>query len=273
MLRFYFKLFTLLFFIGIFESSVAQKKLANAPTIRKKNEIKAEYFFIKGEDKFLQKNYDRAISLFIDADKYSPKNAAIQYKLSESHFFLENYDKAILYVKKAIHIDKKILEPYLLLSKIHLNQKNYEDAAKTYENLIENVEGSNKYYAELAHVYQQILVKELQQIGLETNKKKKKHSEKKVYNLSIKSLQAYIELEKNNGYDVKITDQKQKLWLLINKFDKAFEEGEQFLSRYPNHINFILNQSQLLYSNKRQQEAIEYLEKKNKNTKTTQKYN
>lgn len=264
MFRFYFKLFTLLFFLGIIDHSFAQKKLAHAPTVRKKSEIKAEYSFIKGEDHFLQHNYKKAIDFFLEAEKNSPKNATIQYKIAECYFLLDNSDKALSFIKKAIHLDKQVLDFYLLLSNIYLNTKDYEHSASSYEQLIENVTNTQQYYADLAHIYQQILVLELQQNEVEVNKKKKRKSERKIYDFTVKTLDAYTNFEKYHGYDAKITDQKQKLWLLINKFDKAFQEGENFIIHYPNHINFILNQSQLLYSHSKKKEAIEYLENKRK---------
>lgn len=259
MFRFYFKFFFITFFIGFFGIAFGQKNLKNTPTVQKKSEVKAEYLFIKGEDHFLQQNYEKALVFFFDAEHYSPKNSMLQHKVAECYFLLNKSDKAISYAKKAIKLDKSQQDFHLLLANIYLNDKEYEDAIEVYENLLENTQNTNVYYLDLAHVCQQLLVVSLQEF--EVKKTKKKHKE--IEELTKKTLRTYDLFEKTHGYDVNITQQKQKLWLLLFKTDDAFNEGEKFLEHNPEHINFILSQSQLLYKNKTPEDAISYLEKKN----------
>lgn len=259
MFRFYFKVFFIAFFIGFFGLAFGQKNLKNTPTVQKKSEVKAEYLFIKGENHFLQKNYKKALVFFFDAQHYSPKNSMLQHKIAECYFLLDNSDKAISYAKKAIKLNKNEQDFHLLLANIYLNNKEYENAIKVYENLLKNIKNSTVYYLDLAHVCQQLLVVSLQEF--EVKKTKKKH--KKIEDLTKKTLGIYDLFEQINGYDINITQQKQKLWLLLFKTDEAFNEGEKFLEHNPQHINFILSQSQLLYKNKTPEDAISYLEDKN----------
>ena len=167
MFRFYFSILLVVVSLVNFNNVFAQKKQKNAPTVQKNSEIKAEYLFIKGEDYFIQQNYEKALTFFFDAEHNSPRNATLQYKIGECYFLLGNKEKALAFAKKAIHLDKTEKAFYLLLSTIYLNDKDYSTATKVYEDLIKNIKNPDIYYLDLAHITQQMLVNELQKYEFE----------------------------------------------------------------------------------------------------------
>src|SRR5690606_10916318 len=54
--------------------------------------------------------------------------------------------------------------------------------------------------------------------------------------------------------------QKQKIYLKLNKLDKAIQEGVALISNFPGEQEYVIKLSEILVSNGKDKEAIPYLE-------------
>jgi tetratricopeptide (TPR) repeat protein len=79
------------------------------------------------------KNQNEAIEINDD------KDARVYLVLAEAYSNpqIEDYEKAILFLNKALKIDPKSTDPYILLGKIYLNKGNGSDAIKNFENALD----------------------------------------------------------------------------------------------------------------------------------------
>ena len=228
------------------------------------NENKAEFLFIKGEGLYIQHEYAKAIGFFNEALNLSPNNAAIHYKLSESYHYGGIPVKAIEHIEKAIAIDKKIFSFYLLQADINMNELQFDKAAAAYEALIQNVEKTEEYNYELGELYFEIVKSEQQRkdIYKQNNLQdpsREKEIKKNIEEKSAKAIAAYSRAEKHFGAHEDLTFKKQRLYLSLNNVDDAIKEGKSLIESFPDEIRYKLNQGELIYSNNRKQEAIEYM--------------
>lgn len=228
------------------------------------NENKSEFLFIKGEGEFIQHEYTKAIGFFNEALNLSPNNAAIHYKLSESYHYGGIPIKAIEHIKKAIALDKTKKSFYLLLADINMNELQFEAAAAAYEGLISNVKETDEYNYELGELYFEIVKSEQQRkdIYKQNNLQdpsREKEIKKKIEGNSAKAIEAYNRAEKHFGAHEDLTFKKQRLHLSLNNIDGAIKEGEKLISNFPDEIRYKLNQGELIYSNNRKQEAIDFM--------------
>lgn len=259
---------TLLLFSFSFDA-IAQKKNKKAKKTKSSksvagNENKAEYLFIKGEGQFIQHEYAKAIGLFNEALNLSPNNAAIHYKLSESYHYGGIPVKAIEHIEKAIAIDKKKKSFYLLQADINMNELQFEKAAAAYEALIQNVEKTEEYNYELGELYFEIVKSEQQRkdIYKQNNLQdpsREKEIKKKIEGKSAKAIEAYNRAEKHFGAHEDLTFKKQRLYLSLNNVDGAIKEGNNLITNFPDELRYKLNQGELIYSNNRKQEAIDFM--------------
>ncbi len=225
-------------------------------------ENKAQYLFIKGEGHFLLKEYPKAIALYSEALQHSPNNEVINYKIAESYFHMGVLDKAIEFAKKALEQNHKRQEYYLMLGDIYLNNMEFEASAEVYEQMLENVEGTEEYYFELGELYNELAKGERSKKALyQGSSGKQKEIEKSIEEYSEKAIEAYTQAEQHFDVHEELTFKKQRLYLGLNKVDEAIAEGKKLIAAFPDEIRYKLNLAELIYSNDRQQQAIDYMKK------------
>lgn len=253
--------------LGSFDASAqkrSKKKKKSKTTKSIGNENKAEYLFIKGEGQFIQHEYAKAIGLFNEAYSLSPDNAAIHFKLGESYHYGGIPIKALEHIKKAIVLDKKKKEYYLLLADINMNELQFEDAAATYEALIDNVDGTLEYNYELGELYYQIVKSEQQRRAIYkqndlSDSDREKEINKNIEEKSAKAINAYNKAAKHFGQHEELTFKKQRLHLGLNNVDGAIREGEKLIESAPDEIKYKLKLGELIYSNDRKEDAITFM--------------
>ena len=166
------------------------KKKKGAQTEKSvEEENKAQYLFIKGEGHFLLKEYPKAIALYSEALHHSPDNEVISYKIAESYFHMGVLNKAIEFAKKALEINNKRKEYYLMLGDIYLNNMEFEASAEVYEQMLENVAGTEEYYFELGELYNELAKGEKSKKAVyQGNSGKQKEIEKAIEEYSEKAI-------------------------------------------------------------------------------------
>ena len=80
-------------------------------------------------------------------------------------------------------------------------------------------------------------------------------------NIVKKQSTAYTKAEQHFDVHEELTFKKQRLYLGLNKVDEAIAEGEKLIEAFPEEIRYKLNLAELIYSNNRQQQAIDYMKK------------
>ncbi len=74
-------------------------------------------------------DYRKALALFLEAEKFNPSNAALNFRIGKSYYKLKDYKNAITYFEKAKNIDEHVdLELDFLLAKCYHFDYRFDDA-------------------------------------------------------------------------------------------------------------------------------------------------
>ncbi|MFW5759835.1 MAG: tetratricopeptide repeat protein [Cyclobacteriaceae bacterium] len=193
-----------------------------------------EKYFIEGEKYFILEDYSKAYVLFLKALEVEPENAAINFKLAETLANNNELEKSLTYAKKAVELNPKNKYYYLLAAQIQGKLGNYAEATNLYEAMIQNVTGTEEHYFELANLY--IMQEQYE-----------------------KALEIYNKAEEVFGINDQVVLQKQKLYIKLGDLKNALKEGEKLIELFPQEVNYYLSQADVLLSNDKLKEGIEYL--------------
>jgi len=195
----------------------------------------AEKYFIEGQKYFILEDYAKAYVLFLKALEMEPENAAINFKLAETLANDNELEKATVYANKAVELNPKNKYYYLLAAQIYGKQGNYQEATNLYESMIENVPGTEEHYFDLANLY--IMQEQYE-----------------------KSLAIYDKAEEYFGVNDQVVLQKQKIYIKLGDLKNALKEGEKLIELFPEEVNYYLAQADVLSSNDKTKEALDYLQ-------------
>lgn len=219
---------------------LAQKKENKTATVKKKmNEeirIEQEYYFIESEKYFILENYSKAYEGFQKVLKIAPNNAAANFKCAQILSNNKEYRKALDYILKAKNKDDKNKYYYLLLINIYTNLAQLDNAIATYKEILEKVNGTERYLFDLATL--QLYQKQYDD-ALDTYDKAKEHF----------------------GIIENIVYQKQQTYLKQNKLDLAILEGQKLINTNPSQVEFTISLAQILMANDKLEETRKMLEK------------
>ncbi len=200
------------------------------------SEAEIEEVYLKGMGDYVMGDYKDALESFLKADKANPKLSAVKYQTADVYLKLNQPENALKFIKEAIDLKKDNAHYYLMAAEIYSRKAAFQSVIDTYLALIENVEGTEEYYFDLASAY------------LQTGKYKD-------------AIIAYNKVETEYGMNEGITRQKQRIYLQMNDLESAIKEGDRFLAEYPEVVEFGVVQARLLLSNDRLKEALPLIEK------------
>lgn len=222
----------------IVQASYAQKRESS----KKKEEIsqaqllEAESLFTEGMKFYMMEDFDKATEAYEKALAIVPDNSGILYALSNNYLKLKDDTKAIVFAEKAFQQNAQNETYGELLADLYVRKQQYDAAAKVYQSLITLNPSKSDFYVAQAAAY------------IFDNH----------YDDAIK---AYNRAEKIIGINEEITRQKQMVLVKMGKVDEAIKEGEKLIASDPDEIDYNIDQAELLMSNKRNDQAIPYLEK------------
>ena len=238
-----------------------------------KDYINLEYVLIKGNGHFITGSYVKALEFYNKGLEIDPDNATLHYKIGETLMMMRD-DRALSYAQKAVELDKKNPTFYTLLAKIYEQRLQYQKVAQTYEQLLENNPKQVEYYYELADIYsslgQEALRKKIELTlasfsdEKDNSKELKKLEEEIDINFS-KALKCFDQIETNFGPSEELIRNKQWIYLRQGDVDKAIALGDELIKANPDDISYQIHQVEILYSNKRETEALERLKVIQKN--------
>lgn len=173
-----------------------------------------------------------AAGLFSQVIEQDPFNDAAMYEIAMIYMKERNYKDAILMVKKATDIDPDNNWYQLLLGELYMQTGKYGPAAEIYEKLVRKDPENIDYYEN----WTRSLIYEGK------------------YNEAMK---AYDQLERIIGIDEQIILQKQKIYLHLNKFDKAEAEVKRLIERYPAESRYLAILAEMYMANDMKDKAFQ----------------
>jgi tetratricopeptide (TPR) repeat protein len=215
------------------KSEAAQVALpAPQPEPTEQEKQLSEALFLDGMKYFMLEDYKQALNQFQKAYTVTPNNAALNFKLAETHLMLENPQAGLSFAKAAIAQDSKNAYYYLVLAQLYTEQKQYTEAAQTYNDLMRNVPDTEQYLFNLADLY------------LSQSK----------YDDALKT---YDRIEKKYGVLEQLSMNRQQIYLRQKNIGKAIAEGEKLIATNPTEIRYLLAQAELYNASKKPDTAIE----------------
>lgn len=201
----------------------------------KVDRFNVEFLIVEGMHFLSIDNEAKALDSFMKAHQIMPDNAAINFKIAKILRESEDTDQALFYISKAT--DKEATNYYYqaLKAEILTDKGDLSSAISVYEDLYElSNDAPDDYLLELAALY--------------------------LYdgnpNMALKT---YNRIEKRLGVLEEVSTQKQKIYLKQNKLKEAIAEGKKLVEAYPKIGDYAVSVSQILVSNDKNEEAIEYL--------------
>ncbi|HET8860775.1 tetratricopeptide repeat protein [Marivirga sp.] len=202
----------------------------------KVDRFNVEFLIVEGMHFLAIENQAKALESFLKAHQIMPENAALNYKIAEIFKASEETDQALLYISNATEKEKDNHYYQSLKAEILTAQGDLPGAIATYEDLYKFAEDApDDYLLELAALY--------------------------LYNEEpYNALKTYDRIEKRLGILEEVSIQKQKIYLQQNKLKEALIEGKNLVNAYPKVGGYAVSVAQILVSNNKILEAIEYLE-------------
>jgi tetratricopeptide (TPR) repeat protein len=204
----------LIFFSMIWISNITFGNPPHKKEITARAKIKNARLFSKANFEKNTGNISKARQLYLECLKYDPYDDASLYELGRIYLSLERFQDAELYASKAVNLDTSNEYYKLLLSGIYKMNGKFEQSIKILNALLEKKPDNYNYLTELAYLY--ILSQE-----------------------NDKAIGVLDKIEKKTGLNEFISNQKQQLYIAINKPEKAIEEIERLVFEFPYEIKYL----------------------------------
>jgi tetratricopeptide (TPR) repeat protein len=234
--------FCVVLLVGFFsflsiDHSYAQKRDANKNEERLSEEVKEKVntFFFEGIRQKNIDNNDAAIRNFLKVIELSANNDAAHFELGLLYTKQKDFANAVKSFEQAASL-KPTNEWYLSnYAKGLENTNNFKTAQSVYEKILSLNSDKIEIYFDLASV--------------------------KLYQNDFKgAIKTYDELEKKIGINEELIIQKQKIWLKLNKIDKAADEAMKLIQSQPTEVKYKINLAELYLANNKLDKAIVILE-------------
>lgn len=188
-------------------------------------------FFNANKEKLLGNN-DRAAILFSDCIRKDPSNAASMYELAKIYGIQGKREKALFFAIKAAAIDPENVWYQLLLADAYMRSNLFNKAVTVYKQLVKDHPDRIDYYNEWANT--------LLYMGKNTE-----------------AIDVYNKIEDRVGVMEEISFQKERIYIKLNKIEKAVEELEKLIKTYPNEPKYYGMLAELYQANGLNEKALE----------------
>ena len=257
-----------------FSISAQEKKQSSTPVLTEKEAIQADALFIDATNDFLNENYSEAIKSYEKVKNSYPNDGAIYHQIAKAYEGLEETNKAIQYEEIATELSANNKFYYLFLAELYREVKAWKKMATCYEAVRKNTTGAEEFYYDLGHLYafffqvskrKYVYAKEASDNNYLTQKIPKKER-KRMDQLLLKSLAAYDSYDHHFGITPEFIRDKQEILLEAGQLQKAVNEGDRLILKYPTKFEYILINASLYSTLGKHQEAVNYLlQKRNEN--------
>lgn len=232
-------LFLLTFFFSAEHSFGQRKKKPDELQASASKLREAEFYFTEGEKFFILEDFSKALLYYQRTLEINPENATVHYKIAEVFARTnkpEDLQRAAISIENALRLEKKNKYFYILAASIYNNLTRFDKSAQVYENLVNEIPGTEEYLYELATIYQ-------------------------YSNRPEEAIKIYNRAENVLGINEVSSLQKQRIYLEQGKVREAIAEGEKLLQAFPEEERYVMALAEALSQKGMYQEAIRYLEK------------
>lgn len=207
----------------------------NKPGLTTQQQLENGALFIDACREKILGNFNEAEKMFLKVLAADPKNDAAIYELGGIYELQNNNGQALKSAKEAYRLDP---------------------GNKWYKIFLADMYMKNQYYAESANLYKEL--------ALEGN------DEDYYFNWTValiygakynEAIQVYNEMEKKFGVSEEVSLRKEKLYLQLNKVDKAAEEIEKLIVKFPGETKYYLLIAEIYVNNNLFDKAVPYYEK------------
>ncbi len=228
--------FSALFFLIIAAKVFSQD---NGLILDEQTQRKFDYYFYEAINAKAKGNYDEAMDFLHHCYAMDSTNANVLIELGTFYNVLQEKNKALSYFKKSVHYDKNNYYYNMMLAGLSKELDLKEDVIEIYEHLLREYPEKVELNFELANAYADN--GELQ-----------------------KAVDAIDELEKSAGVSEMLTLNKFRLYSMMNKKQKAFDEIQQIIDRNPNDPRYRVLMGDLYLEDNQNKKALNYYEQARK---------
>ncbi len=116
--------------------------------------LKAETMLIDAERELILDNEYKALELFKAVLEIAPNNPVVNFKIAEILIKNGESREALPYATKAMNLDKSNKYYILLAAEVHKALSDFDEAARLYQQMIDEIPGTESYLFDLAIIYQ-----------------------------------------------------------------------------------------------------------------------
>ncbi|NLY25811.1 MAG: tetratricopeptide repeat protein [Bacteroidales bacterium] len=214
--------------------AVAQHEITGAQ-LSDESRRKFDYYFYEALNAKALGKYDEALDFFRHSHALDSTNASVLIELGTFYNVLQEKNTALAYFQKAVHYDKTNYYYNMMLAGLSKELDLKQDVVDIYERLLTLYPDKLDLNFELANAYADN--GELQ-----------------------KAIDALNRLEKGVGISEMITLNKFRLYSLLNKKEKAFEEIEQIIDKNPANPRYLVLMGDLYMEDNQSKKALRYYE-------------
>ena len=212
------------------------KKKTEQRVIYNKELVAESTFFIDGMKMKLQGDFNGAEAKFNELLNRFPNNDAAMYQLAHVKTALGKFDDALQLMKKAVKLNPNNKWYQILLADTYDALTMYSSSIPLWKKIV--AQDPN----DLEHI-ESLLMAQLQEDDY------------------TGAIETYNNIEKALGVSESTINGKVRLWLSMNKVEKAVAEMDKLIKEQPYEVRYYLEASRLYLNNGYQDKAFVYLEK------------
>ncbi|WP_421893634.1 tetratricopeptide repeat protein [Marinoscillum sp.] len=197
--------------------------------------LKAETMLIDAERELILDNEYKALELFKAALEIAPNNPVINFKIAEILIKNGESREALPYATKAMNLDRSNKYYILLAAEVHKALSDFDEAARLYQQMIDEIPGTESYLFDLAIIYQ-------------------------YQGKNEKALATYREAEEIFGMNEMVLREKQKIYLKKRDYPSLIADWDKLIQENADNDRYAIELCEFLISQNLMDEAKERLQ-------------
>lgn len=228
---------TFAFFILFFSFfSSAQKRRQEKNNLTEEQRINLTYIYFNASKEKILGNTEKAADLFAQCLRIDDTHSASMYELANIYLDQKKFSDALFFAEKAAKRSPENIWFQLLLAEVYERLAKYEEASEVYKQLMDRNPERVDFYFNLA------------QVELYRNK-------------PGEAIKVYDKIESIVGINKELAVQKERLYLKLNKVEKAAQELENLIQKFPNDLDGYSLLVELYQVNNESEKAYEVIKR------------
>jgi len=197
--------------------------------------LKAETMLIDAERELILDNEYKALELFKAVLEIAPNNPVVNFKIAEILIKNGESREALPYATKAMNLDKSNKYYILLAAEVHKALSDFDEAARLYQQMIDEIPGTESYLFDLAIIYQ-------------------------YQGKNDKALATYRQAEEIFGMNEMVLREKQKIYLKKRDYPSLIADWDKLIKENADNDRYAIELCEFLISQNLMDEAKERLQ-------------